>query len=306
MALDRTHAASNFYCMVNGQSGGYLQSFTPPSLEVDKIQAQLGPDGFTKFAGGRMKLGDAKAVTNISEANALWQLIEAVQDKNCQYFEAAFGVADANYKSVREIEMTTCLMKEISFKALDAKDSKSLMEVTATWTMEDVKYSNGTGSVIKGNLSNKAKGWQTSYFDPIGVFGGIPPQGITKIDLCKHTAKIVEEHSGMHRRAQKNYASWSTEGLKVEGSATKGAYEAARDYCVKLMYDGVLQETEFVDWSVNIKDPSHKNVVGEVLFIQTAPMKFTTGAEAKVGDAPMQWIIELACEGQKMKIQQKA
>ncbi|MBK9030075.1 MAG: hypothetical protein IPL61_01840 [Myxococcales bacterium] len=62
--------------MVNGQAGGYLESFTPPSLEVEKISASLGPDLVQKFAGGRVKFGKCKLVTNISEANALWELIE--------------------------------------------------------------------------------------------------------------------------------------------------------------------------------------------------------------------------------------
>ncbi|MCC7066071.1 MAG: hypothetical protein IT456_24960 [Planctomycetes bacterium] len=307
MALAKGIAGSNFYAMINGQAGGYLKSAQTPSLEVDKIALPLGPDGITKQAGGRMKLGDCKVVMNVSEANGMWQLIESVMKKNCQEFESVIGVADHNYKSVREIEMMTCLMKEVSFPTLKAESGKELFEVTATWMCQDIKYSNGSGSVIKGNLSNKAKGWHTCYFDPIGVQGGIAPQAISSITLCKHTAKIVQEHLGMQRRPTLNYAAWTVEGLAIEGSAAYGGYEAARDLAVKLMYDGVLQESEFHDWSVNIKDPSHKNTVGEVAFIQTAPYKFTTGAESKGGeDKPIQWKLDLLCEGQQVTISQKA
>jgi len=307
MAIAKGIAGSNFYAMINGQSGGYLKSAQTPSLEVEKISLALGPDGISKQAGGRMKLGDCKVVVNVSEANALWQLIESVMNKNCQEFESVIGVADHNYKSVREVEMMTCLMKEVAFPTLKAESGKELFEVTATWMCQDIKYSNGSGSVIKGNLSNKAKGWQLSYFDPIGPQGGIPPQSISSIALCKHTAKIVQEHVGMQRRATLNYAAWTVEGLAIEGSAAYGGYEAARDLAIKLMYDGVLQESEFHDWSVNIKDPSHKNTVGEVAFIQTAPYKFTTGAESKGGeDKPIQWKLDLLCEGQKVTINQKA
>ena len=88
MALAKGVAGSNFYAMVNGQSGGYLESMSIPTLEVDKIALPLGPDGVTKQALGRMKLGDAKVVCGISEANALWLLIDSVMKKNCQEFEA--------------------------------------------------------------------------------------------------------------------------------------------------------------------------------------------------------------------------
>lgn len=307
MALAKGIAGSNFYAMINGQSGGYLQSATMPSIELEKITLPLGPDGITKKTGGAMKYGDVKVVTNISEANALWQLIESVMNKNCQEFESVIGVADHNYKSVREVEMMTCLMKEVSFSTLKADDGKGLFEVTATWLPTDVKYSPGGGSVIKGNLSNKAKGWQKKYWVPVGPPGGLPAQCITEIALCKHTAKLVLEHTGMTRRPTLNYSAWDVDGLKITGSAAYGGYEAARDFSIKLMYDGILQESEFVDWSVNIMAPDHKSQVGEVTFIQTAPIKFTTAAEHKGGEEkPMQWTWDMICEGQKMVITQKA
>lgn len=304
MALAKGVAGSNFYAMVNGHSGGYLKSMTVPTLEVDKIAMPLGPDGQTKQALGRMKLGPSKVVCGISEANALWQLIESVMNKNCQEFEAVLGVADQNYKSIREIELTTCLMSEVSFAELDASSGKDLFDVTATFVSEAVKFSNGSGSVIKGNLSGKQKGWQKSYFDPIGAPHGIPAQSITKIALAKHTAKIVEEHTGMSRWPTKAHAAWTVDGLKTTISAT--GYEAARDMCVKIMYDGFVEESEFIDWSVNVKDPTHKRTVGEIIFKQTAPTKFTTGAENKGGeDKAIQSDIEWCIEEQRVIIQQK-
>ncbi|MBK9030074.1 MAG: hypothetical protein IPL61_01835 [Myxococcales bacterium] len=225
--------------------------------------------------------------------------------KNCQEFECVFGIADQNYKSIREIEMTECLMESVSAKSLDAKDGKSMQQITCEFAVGDVKYVNGSGSVIKGNLSNKAKSWQTSYWDVLGLYN-IPAESITKIDLPKHTVKMVEEHTSMRRLPTKTSGAYTCEGLKVSGSAAHNGYEAARDLCIKLMYDGVLTENEFQDWSVNVKDPSHKKVLGEILFIQSAPFKFTTGAEAKVGDAPLQWEMEMFCEQSFWKIAEKA
>ncbi len=305
MALNKGVAISNFYAQINGQSGGYLESFTPPTIEVEQINLPLGPDGISKSAGGRMKFGDVKGVTNISEANALWQLIESVMNKNCQEFEAVFGLADQNYKSIREIEMTECLMSEVSFSDLDAKDGKKLFQCTFTFKPTEVKYSNGSQAVIKGNLSNKAKGWQCSYFVPNG-FGPLPAEAITKISLSKHTAKVVEEHLGMRRRPTKVHAAWECKGLKWEGSAAHGGYEAARDWAIKLMHDGEFQESEFIDPSCNIMAPNHKDIVGQILWTEVAPYKFTTAPEAKGGaDGAAQWTLEMFSATQKIDIKHK-
>lgn len=298
-------SGANFYAMINGQNGGYLESMTLPTLEAEKISLALGPDGVTKQALGRMKLGDIKVVVGVSEANAMWELIDAVMKKNCKEFEAVLGVADHNYKSIREVELSTCLIKEVAPDELTASDGKALFKVTVTFVAQEVKYSDGSGSVIKGNLSGKQKGWQKSYFDPIGVPGGIPAQSITKISLAKHTAKIVEEHLGMFRHPTKNYAAYGIEGLKTDISAT--GYEAARDLAIKIMHDGYVEESEFVDWSVNIKDPSHTRTVGEVAFIQTAPHKFTPNAETKGGeDKAMNSTLEWLIEGQIISLKQTA
>jgi hypothetical protein len=111
----------------------------------------------------------------------------------------------------------------------------------------------------------------------------------------------------MSRRPTLNHAAWTVEGLKIEGSAAYGGYEAARDLASRSCTTACVRGVEFVDWSVNIKDPTHKNTVGEVAFIQTAPTKFTTGAENKGGeDKPIQWKMDLLCEGQQVTISQKA
>ncbi len=305
MALAKATGHGNFYCQINGEAGGYLESFTAPTIEIQKIEANNGPDFQVKYGGGRVQFGKIKLVTNISEANALWELIDSVMKKNCREFEAVFGVADQNYKSIREVDMIGCLMESVSFSALDAKEAKSLMKVTCEFVASNVKYRNGTGTVIKGNLSSKAKGWQVPYFDAIGVPGGIPPQCISKIDLPKHTVKIIDEHHGQFRLPTRNFGAYKCEGLKITGSYASGGFEAARDYAVKLMYDGVLQESEFMDWSVNVKDPSHKNVIGEFSFIQTACSKFSMG-EAKGNGDLAQWDMEFMCEESYCKINQKA
>lgn len=300
---NKGYNTTNFVVQLNGQAGGYLTSFTAPTYEADKITMALGPDGVSRQMTGKPKLGEFKWVFNIAEAGPMWDLMDAVIKKNCQEFEAYVGLADQDYKIKRGIAMQRCLIKELSANALDAKDGKGLMEITMSGVCEGLAYE-GAGDVIKANMSMKAKGWPRAMWEPIGLPGGILPQSITKIDLCKYTAKIAEEHVGMHRLPTRHYAAWEVAGLKTEISAI--GFDAAKDLCVKVLHDGEIQETDFVDWSVNIKAHNNKTQVGEVVFIQTAPQKFTWAGELKGGTDQMAVsTIEWLCENQFWKITHK-
>lgn len=303
MALDKGYNTTNFVVTLNGVAGGYLTSFSPPSYEADAIKMALGPDGVSRQQVGKPKLGDFKWVFNISEAGPMWDLMDAVIKKNCQEFEAYVGLADQNYKVKRGIAMQRCLIKELSFSALDAKNGKGLFEATMTGICEELKYE-GAADVIKANMSNKAKSWMTAHFHPVGIGGGIKPESITKIDLCKYTAKIGEEHVGMFRLPTRHYAAWDVAGLKTEISST--GFDAAKDLCVKVLHDGEITEGDFVDWSVNIMAHNNKTQVGEVVFIQTAPQKFTWAPELKGGQDTMATsTIDWLCEQQFWNIMHK-
>lgn len=173
-------------------------------------------------------------------------------------------------KGVQEVELVSCLMKEVSFSDLDAKDGKKLLKVTVTFAPTEVKYSNGNGAVIKGALSHTV----TPSLD----VPGLPSDSIGGFTF---TAK---------RQPTKNYAAWSVEGLKVSGSDGYASAEA------------IVAAGLPVEITLSLTDES----TGAVTDVSTTG-KFTTGAEAKGGeDKPMQWTIDVIIEGQTITIGQKA
>jgi len=301
MAISRGYNVTNFHAVVNGMNGGYLTQFGPPTYEGDAIKQALGPDGVTKMMVGKPKIGDAKCSYNISEAGPLIDLMNQILKKNVTHFDAYVALGNQDYKIQRAISMLGCLPKEFGFSKLDSKDGKKLFEVNLTFAVEDMKYEKG-GDAIKSNLSNKAKSWLCAHFHPVGIFGGIPPQSITAIDLCKYTAKISEEHTGMLRQPTRQAAAWEVAGHKIEGQPS--GFEAAKDHVVKCLYDGEINEGDFVDWSVNIMAPNNKDIIGEVVFIQSAPQKFTWAPELKGGgDSMATWTID--CITEEMRIEPK-
>jgi hypothetical protein len=297
MALSAGYNVTNFVLDINGIPGGYLSSFTAPSIEVEEIKQALGPGGETKVMLGNPKYSEPKFVYNMSQTGELWKVMESVLKKNCLEFSMGVVLADQNYKGKRRIDMTGCLVKELSFPKLDAKDGKKHMEMTITTVVEKVDFKPDSGAV-QGNIGKKAKNWLVSNFEPSGMPGGILPNSVMNLELPKFTAKIAEEHHGMHRWPTRHYAAWEVAGLKTEHSSI--GFDAVKDLCVKVIADGAITDDEYTDWGVDIKDQTMKTTLATFTFKYTAPKKFTWAPELKGGQDGMatcsvDWVLE-ECE----------
>ena len=294
MALKAGYNITNFAVDINGAFGGYLSSFTAPTYEVEEIKQALGPDGISKVMAGNPKIGEAKAAYNMSQTGGMWTVVESVLNKSCTEFTSAVILADQDYKGKRRIDMLGCMVKELSWPKLEAKDGKKHMEMTITWTVESLKFG-PESAAVQGTISKKAKNWLVSNFEPIGMPGGIKSDSVMVLELPKITAKIAEEHVGMHRLPTRHWSAWEVAGLKTEHSST--GFNEVKDLCVKVIQDGALTDDEYADWSVDIKDQTFKTVLASGIFKQTAPKKFTWSPELKGGQDTMatcsvDWMIE--------------
>ena len=301
MALNAGYNVTNFVLDIDGEMGGYLSSFTAPTYEVEEISQALGPGGETKKMLGAPKIGEPKFVYNMSQTGKMWTILESVLNKNCQEFNMGVVLADQNYKGKRRIDMTGCLVKELTFPKLDAKDGKKHMEMTITAVCEGVKF-NADSNDIKGIIGKKAKNWLVCNFEPSGMPAGINPRSVMNIELPKLTCKIAEEHTGMMRLPTRHYAAWEVSGLKTEHSSI--GFDAVKDYCVKVIQDGAITDEEYADWGVDIKDQTMKTTLATFTFEQTAPKKFTWAPELKGGqDGMATCTVEYVIEGCRLKNQ---
>jgi hypothetical protein len=294
MALSAGYNVTNFVLDIDGERGGYLSSFTAPTYEIEEIKQALGPGGETKVMAGNAKIGECKFVYNMSQTGKMWTVMESVLKKNCTEFNMGVVLADQNYKGKRRIDMTGCLVKELSFPKLDAKDGKKHMEMTITSVVEKVDFKADTGAV-QGVIGKKAKNWLVSNFEPSGMPGGILPNSVMNLELPKFIAKIAEEHHGMFRLPSRHYAAWEVSGLKTEHSSI--GFDAVKDLCVKVIQDGQLTDDEYQAWGVDIKDQPMKTVLCTFEFAYTAPKKFTWAPELKGGQDGMatcsvDWMLE--------------
>lgn len=304
MAVTGTnYALSNFLFEVNGQQAGTLSAFTPPTYEAEVVGQAMGPDGFTKQSiGGKPKVGEAKLTYSVAQSGPMWDIIESVLNKNCQEFTSAVILSDMNYKGKRRIDMMGCMVKELSFPKLDAKDHKKAFDATVSFTVETLKYS-PESAAIQGTMSKKFKNWMVANFECIGMPGGISGASVMNVELPKLTAKIQMLHVGPNRHPESHYTAWEIKGLKTEHASAD--FNAVKDLCVKVIQDGAITDSEYGSWQVDLKDQTFKTVLGSMMFNETAPNKFTWAPELKSGDTMATCSVEWVLEEMRWKNQHK-
>lgn len=295
MALaKKAYALNAFSTKINGVEAGFLVSFDPPSLEADKITSGLGPDGIAKMSLGNPTYGTAKCSINPAHSPPWMDVINSVFDKKCTEFQFRCDLANHDYKSMRAINMGGCLITKVGLGKLSAGDGKKHWDINLEWECEDLVFEKGDDKVISGQIKGKEKNWLCSNFEPQGVPGGIEAQSVIDIECGSMSAKVGKEHVGMLRHPTRHYAQWTVDGLKTVHSSI--AYDSVLAYVNKVLKDGVIDDSEYADWGVDIKDQTMKKVLGTINFGGTACQKFDFSGQMKAGDTmsnmTITWVME--------------
>jgi len=264
------YSVSNFHIEVDGVSGGYLASFQPPSYEVEDASQALGPDYVSKKMMGAPKIGEATAEFNISQAGSLLAWVETVWNKQCVEKDTTVRLANQDYKIMRGIDMGACVITGIELPELKAADAKKILNVTAKWQAQNLKYV-GAGGQAQGVMGSKAKAWFCNNFEVAPVFG-LKTEWCTSIGLPKLTPKIAKESHGKFRLPLLNYAAIEFSTIKMQIGAA--GYKTAEDLAVRIIQDGNCEESEFQDILVTIKDQSLKKDLGTFTLIGCGLKKF--------------------------------
>jgi len=273
------YAVSNFHSEIDGQAAGYLSSFQAPDYEVDDISQALGPDIHTKKMMGSAKITEATVVYNISQAGPWLEWASTVWNKQCAEKDITIRLANQDYNIMRGIDLTACLITGIEWPQLKAADGKKHFEVTAKLQPHALKYT-GAGGKVQAVLGQKAKAWQPSNFEVHPVFG-LKTEWVTAIDLPKITPKISKEDHGKFRLPLRNYASIDFGTVKMEGGAAM--HKGMEDLAVRILQDGHVEEGEFQDILIDMKDPALKNTLGTFTLIGCGLKKFTWAPKLEGG-----------------------
>lgn len=295
-------SGSRFNIEVDGFSAGYLSSFQVPSYEAEEATSSLGPDYTTKKMVGVPKIGDASATFNISQSSRLLDWMASLWKKECKTENTTVNLANQNYDIQRSVDMSECLITAIEFPDLKASDGKKAFEVTAKWRPADIHF-RGKGGKLAAQQGQKAKAWLVSNFEVHSVFG-LDTSVVTSATLPKITAKVVDEKYGQSRLPIPMYAALEFSSIKLEiGGA--GA-EQARALAVKVIRDGNLDEANWDDIIIDMKDQTLSKVLGTFTLIGCLLKKFEWAPKLEGGkDTPVVSTLEFLVEDFRFVINHK-
>ena len=279
MALNPGTSVANFFVEIDNKPAGFLNSFTPPTLEVEEIKQSGGAGGLTKRALGNPKVGEAVATFSIGQGGVLLDWVTRVLARNFGQADIAVVLVDHNFQARRRIELPRSMITSVEFSALDAREAKKALEVTVTFQPEAVKYSKGSGKVTVAS-GTKLTHWLVNNFQV--KLPEIDPRFISRVELPKITTKIAQESIGS-TRIPTRHNSYEIDGLRIVQAGP--AFDAAQGYVSKVLQDGVIAESEYTTITVEMLDTAMKQVLGTFTAKGCAPRKFTWSADAK-GDQP--------------------
>jgi hypothetical protein len=259
--------SSKLFIEITGEPGGSVSSFRAPAREVGPIQA-LGPDSGLSKLPGKPLIGDARLTLSISESGPVFDWVAEAMRGTAVAKDVAIILANQDYKVTRRVEMRSCLITEINFPALDAGD-KSSFQVGLILQPEDVASVKGSGVVVS-SLPPKTKGWRASNFRV--TLPWFDPRYVTRVELPKVTIKVATETHGSFRLPTRHYAAIEIKGLRTT-HASQGI-EAAEDVVTKLFADGVVDDSERGDITIEILDQTLRTVLATFTAAGSVPTRF--------------------------------
>jgi hypothetical protein len=249
MALNASYGATRFWLGINGQFAGYLETFSAPAAKVEDIKFSAGPDSVQFRSHGNLSYGDCKAKYAFSQTGPLYDIVNALIQKNAVEFQARVDIGDHNYKSKRAVDMVDCLVKEIQFDNVDVKDGKALFSTTMTWACSSAKYLVGDSKVGQAASKNEGKRLLKSNYR-CTLPGGLDPKGVTKFELPKITVKHGKEGRSDEREELLHFTGWDLSSPKSTHSSID--YKAVTDYVKKILLDGAITPNEWMPGSLTL------------------------------------------------------
>ncbi|NUP06775.1 MAG: hypothetical protein HOW73_12035 [Polyangiaceae bacterium] len=181
---------------------------------------------------GNLSYGDVKVGFNMSHAGVALDLVDGIAEGDVAPLELSVVGTDETGRK-RRIDMSGCLVKELSLPKLGAKKQ---MEVAMTISAEAITESDEDG-VFEAPPVTEIAGVRVEAT-------GIDAASITAIELPKMTAKIASEYDATSKLTSRGYAGWSFDPLVVEATQAEPL----------VIDDGAISDEEYIDWGVDLLD----------------------------------------------------
>lgn len=260
-------AASAYAIELQGKMAGFLSA-------VGIAEHLIVPGG----KGANFGLGPFSASYSVSEASAVLDWIMSLPRKQEQRTSGAIVFADHNFDAKRRVEWTEGLLTSVQFPKLSASEAKKPFAVDFKWQPSTVSHTGGGGGKLDGSGAKKgAKLLSTSNFR----LSGLPAESefVTAIGL-----PLVSVAEAGRKGDTKGGIKFGDVTLEFSGRSREAVYK----YVKGVIDDGRLSENEYLDFGIDLLDPSLTKTVGTVSLLgcglrsyKEAPIEANKEGQAK-------------------------
>jgi len=166
--------------------------------KVEKISHKLGSEKQNQIMIGNVSYTDLKLDLGMSLGAGMKEWIDATLKQNTDYLrqDCALTYADYNRKSISMVNCSGCLIKKVTFPALDAK-GKDALKISVEIGVEKSEHVAGDGKAIQGKTDPQQKSMANYNFTC--TIPGWPERCVTKVDAVSVEQKITQHYIGRER-----------------------------------------------------------------------------------------------------------
>jgi T4-like virus tail tube protein gp19 len=297
MADQRTFTAGRFSLDVDGYNVGFLKKFSGMAMEADIVSNDLGPDNVQKKHVSNIKWTPGKATVGIGMGKGMYDWIQAAFDKGYMTKNGAFTSADFNYKAMSRLDFMNALITSVTVPKLDGS-SKDAAYFDVEFEAEQVRWSKGDQSDIRGKIGPKQKAWLCSNFRV--EIGSLPCSRVATVDTFTWKCSVAPDQIGIFREPTKHPAKVTVPEIKL--SISHADHDAWAQAAKKWFVDGHHLEGDEMTGRIVFLDPNMTDEIGEVELQNVGFKKFSDEDSEANSEKIKRFNVELYVEKMKFKI----
>jgi len=297
----RAYTAGRFGFTLDGAAGkstGWCKDIDGGHYSAEVVTQNLGTMPIQKKSLAQPKLEDfTVTLAGMQAKSAVWDWIQASMDGSHVYKDGAIHACDFDYKEMALTEFKQALITEFSISAFDAK-SKDQVMATLKFKPESVRHKKGSGSKLTGEIDVGQKKFLCANFR-LNI-DGLVCSHITKVEGLGFTQKVQENPVGHLREAEIIPTALETKNPKITLSAAFA--QTWIDWHEDFVINGNNDESKEKGGTLELLDPSTKNVLGTFTFMNLGISKITKEKVEANKDGAFGVVCELYCEQMKLQM----
>jgi phage tail-like protein len=244
MAGKLPYAAGMFILEIDGAASGHCTSVSGGHIKADVSEMKTGT-GFVRKAIAGIGVEPMKIELGLGMAKGMIEWMRAFSEGTDLRKTGILHACDYSGKSMAIREFKNAMITECSWPALDAK-SKDFGKVNLSLALEEVTETKGSGAKVGAalNKAQKMVSLQSFAFE----LGGLPCDGISKIDAMKQEVKFAKAQKGKFRNYVITPTSKSVSNLKVTGDMAD--YDAWYQSYKRFVIDGKCTDDDEMTGSI--------------------------------------------------------